>query len=62
MLYGVIYKETGQLFSLGTILSDPMPEEFEAIEMSQVDYAKASSTLYLWNPETLQFDEVEPSE
>jgi hypothetical protein len=52
--YAVIDKATGELFSLGTLVADRLPAEFDAIPLSIVE--APDWTLVQWNASTRAFE------
>lgn len=54
--YAVYLKSSGDLFSTGSILADPMPEHLAYRELTETEVEQLQ-TGWAWNPKTLQIDE-----
>lgn len=47
--YIVIHRDTGEAYSLGTVLADPMPPEFVAVPLSDADADALNKGRALWD-------------
>lgn len=51
--YIVVHKDTGEAYSIGDQIADPMPPEFEAIPLSDADAAAVMKGDAQWDSESL---------
>lgn len=49
MWYVVIRRDTGEAYSVGTVLADPMPAEFVAVPLSDADADALNTGRALWD-------------
>lgn len=47
--YIVIRRDTGEAYSIGTVVADPMPPEFVAVPLSGVDADALNSCRAVWD-------------
>lgn len=51
-VYVVIHRDTGEAYSVGTVLADPMPAEFVAVPLSDADADAMNKGRALWDAAT----------
>jgi hypothetical protein len=56
MMYVVYYTSTGEAFSIGTVLAEPMPDYFTVSILDSVSAELLLQGKGIWNPDTLKVD------
>jgi hypothetical protein len=49
----LIYDETGQAVSIGTVLADPMPEQLTVVQLAEADANLLAAGRGIWDAATL---------
>lgn len=55
-MYAVYVTATGEADSFGTILADPMPDQFSVKQLSDTETAMLLDGTGIWNPTTLAIE------